>query len=546
MNNQAFLAGGGQMAELIRSKNWNDSPLGALPQWPQSLQTALSIVLTNRFPMSIVWGPSMIHLYNDAYSAMLHAAHLPVAVGNAIYDSFPTLWKKLESVYRQVQAGEVIVLDDQQVIDDRYFDISYSPIRDESGGIGGVLVAFYETTGKHFVERTSELSRKNEELRRSEERYQRMTNEVEDYAIILLSREGVIENWNRGAEKIKGWTAEDIIGQHFRIFYTREDQQNNVPEALIEEAIKNGKSTFEGWRMRKDGSTFWAYAVITALHDDKNDIIGFSKVTRDLTERKLAEDKMKMYAEQLELKNKELERSNSELSSFSYVASHDLQEPLRKIQSFGNLIQARDADTLSDVSRDYFDRMVKAAVRMQHLIDSLLEFSRTATGKKTFEETDLNHLLEEVKKELADRIEEKQGRVVSADLPVCKVIVFQFRQLLFNLINNSLKYARENEPPVIEVSCHYLKAREVKDQDALPGRDYYRFSVTDNGIGFEQEYAEKIFELFQRLHGRSEYSGSGIGLAICKKIMENHHGFIRANSELGKGATFRFYLPVTK
>jgi PAS domain S-box len=540
------LAGGGHMAELIRSKNWNDSPLGDLSQWPQSLRTALSIVLANRFPMAIVWGPSMIHLYNDAYRSILDAANLPVLVGNSIYNSFPALWERYEHVYRQVLDGQVIVLDNQQVVSDRYFDISYSPIRDENGGVGGVLAAFYETTGKLFVERSSELSRKNEELRRSEERYQRMTNEVEDYAIILLSKEGIIENWNRGAEKIKGWVAEEIVGKHFRIFYTPEDQANKVPESLVEEAIKNGKSSFEGWRLRKDGSRFWAYAVITALHDDKNDVIGFSKVTRDLTERKLAEDKMKMYAEQLEMKNKELERSNSELSSFSYVASHDLQEPLRKIQSFGNLIQAKDADTLSDVSRDYFDRMVKAAVRMQHLIDSLLEFSRTATGNKTFEEADLNHLLEEVKKELADRIEEKKGRIVADKLPVCKVIVFQFRQLLFNLINNSLKYAREDESPIIKVTCEYLKAREVKDPDALPGRDYYRFSISDNGIGFEQEYAEKIFELFQRLHGRSEYSGSGIGLAICKKIMENHHGFIRAYSELGKGATFRFYLPVTK
>jgi PAS domain S-box-containing protein len=401
-----------------------------------------------------------------------------------------------------------------------------------------------EETTHELKEINQQLEWRNEDLRQSEERYLRMTNEVEDYAIILLNKDGIIENWNKGAEKIKGYTADDIIGKHFRLFYTHADQQHGLAEKLIEEACLNGKSTYEGLRVRKDGSTFWASTVITALHDDKNDIIGFSKVTRDLTKQKQAEDQLKMYAEQLEQKNRELERSNSELSSFSYVASHDLQEPLRKIQAFGNLIQARDVANLSDTSKDYFDRMVKAALRMQNLIDSLLEFSRTTTARKNFEATDLNVLLDEVKKELAHRIEEKKAEIKSAHLPILTIIPFQFRQLLSNLISNSLKYSREDITPVIEISATYVKARELKEKAATAGKDYFRFKVTDNGIGFEQEYAEKIFELFQRLHGRNEYSGSGIGLAICKKIVENHHGFMRAESELRKGATFYFFIPV--
>ena len=396
---------------------------------------------------------------------------------------------------------------------------------------------------KGVAERTTKLEMRNEELRQSEERYLRMTNEVEDYAIILLSKDGYVENWNKGAEKIKGYTIDEIIGKHFRLFYNNADQQDRVPEKLIEEATLKGKSTYEGWRLRKDGSTFWGYTVITALHNDKNDVIGFSKVTRDLTERKMAEDQLKIYAEQLEQKNRELERSNSELTSFSYVASHDLQEPLRKIQAFGNLIQARDAENMSEVSRDYFDRMVKAAIRMQNLIDSLLEFSRTTTARKSFEVTDLNGLLDEVKKELADRIEEKKASIISAHMPMLPVIPFQFRQLLLNLINNSLKYARADVHPVIEIKAAFVRAKEMKEKAAIAGKDYYKFSVTDNGIGFEQEYAERIFDLFQRLHGRNEYSGSGIGLAICKKIVENHNGFMYAQSEPGKGATFYFYIP---
>jgi PAS domain S-box-containing protein len=401
-----------------------------------------------------------------------------------------------------------------------------------------------EETTRELKEINQQLEQRHEELRQSEERYLRMTNEVEDYAIILLSREGFIENWNKGAEKIKGYTADEIIGKHFRIFYSYADQQQGLAEKLIAEAVLHGKSTYEGWRVRKDGSTLWAYTVITALHNERNDIIGFSKVTRDLTQRKLAEDRLKMYAEQLEQKNRELERSNSELSSFSYVASHDLQEPLRKIQAFGNLIQQRDVANLSDTSKDYFDRMVKAAVRMQNLIDSLLEFSRTTTARKNFENTDLNVLLDEVKKELGHRIEEKKAVIESSHLPTLTIIPFQFRQLLSNLISNSLKYSREEVTPVIEIKATYVKAKELNEKAALPGKDYFQFTVADNGIGFEQEYSEKIFDLFQRLHGRNEYTGSGIGLAICKKIVENHHGFMRAESEQGKGATFYFFIPV--
>ncbi len=401
-----------------------------------------------------------------------------------------------------------------------------------------------EETTRELKEINQQLELRHEELRQSEERYLRMTNEVEDYSIILLSKDGYIENWNKGAEKIKGYTADEIIGMHFRLFYTYSDQQHGLAEKLLEDASLHGKSTFEGFRVRKDGSTFWAYTVLTALHNDKNDIIGFSKVTRDLTKQKLTEDQLKMYAEQLEQKNRELERSNSELSSFSYVASHDLQEPLRKIQAFGNLIQARDVANLSDTSKDYFERMVKAAVRMQNLIDSLLEFSRTTTARKNFELTDLNVLLDEVKKELGHRIEEKKAEIISAHLPTLTIIPFQFRQLLSNLISNSLKYSREGVTPVVEITAAYVKAKELKEKAAIPGKEYFRFKIKDNGIGFEQEYAEKIFELFQRLHGRNEYSGSGIGLAICKKIVENHHGFMRAESGVGEGATFYFFIPV--
>lgn len=431
----------------------------------------------------------------------------------------------------------------------RHYENFFLPLKNDEGEVYGVLVMAHDNTA--IIEATEgvrqinkELKQLNEQLRRSEERYYKMTNEVEDYAIILMSKEGIIENWNRGAEQIKGYTSEEIVGKHFSIFYTPEDRKYKLPKLLLETAAREGKAAFEGWRVRKNGTKFWGSIVITALHDTDNNILGFSKVTRDLTERKIAEDKLQMYADELLQKNKELERSNSELSSFSYVASHDLQEPLRKIQGFGNLILNSELSRLSDTGKDYFNRMIKAANRMQSLIDSLLEFSRTTTEARNFEEANLDELLEEVKKDLREMIESKGATIHAKELPIITIIPFQFRQLLSNLISNSIKYARKGVPPEIDITAEKIAAADITEPQAVASVDYFKITVRDNGIGFEKEYAGKIFELFQRLHGKNEYSGSGIGLAICKKIVENHSGWIHAESEPGVGSSFHVYIPV--
>lgn len=431
----------------------------------------------------------------------------------------------------------------------KYYENFFLPLKYDDGEVYAVLVMAHDNTA--IIEATEEvkkanveLKQLNEELRKSEDRYYRMISEVEDYAIILLSPDGMVQNWNKGAEKIKGYKAEEIVGRHFSIFYTPEDRERNLPQQLLDTAVQKGKSTYEGWRVRKDGSRFWGSIVITALHNHGNEIMGFSKVTRDLTERKMAEDKLKMYADQLLQKNQELEHSNSELSSFSYVASHDLQEPLRKIQGFGNLILNSEAAHLSDTGKDYFNRMIKAASRMQGLIDSLLEFSRTTTADRKFEKADLNELLEDTKRDLRERIESSGAIINAQKLPVMTVIPFQFRQLLLNLVGNAIKYAKKDVRPVVNITAQHIRPAQMTDQHASSYSDYMEFTVRDNGIGFEQEYANKIFELFQRLHGKNEYSGSGIGLAICKNIAENHSGWITAESEPGVGSAFHVFIPL--
>jgi PAS domain S-box-containing protein len=385
--------------------------------------------------------------------------------------------------------------------------------------------------------KTKDLQQKNEDLRKSEERYHKMIEEVEDYAIILLDSDGNIMNWNKGAEKIKGYKEKEIIGKNFRIFYQEVDRKNKLPEKLINTAIREGKAMHEGWRVRSNGTRFWGSIVITALHDNDNNIIGFSKVTRDLTEKKAADDKLREYATKLEFQNNELEQ-------FAYVASHDMKEPLRKIQFYNNYIFENVYDRLTEKERDFLNRSMNASSRMQILIDDLLSYSKTGRDLHHFESVDLNEILREAMVLHSDTIDEVKAEIESDELPEIKGISFQLIQLFDNLIGNSLKYRHSSRIPRLRVTCERVDSHDIKDNSIESDKQFYKISFKDNGIGFESQYSGKIFDLFQRLHSRADYSGSGIGLAICKKIVQNHHGFMDATGELNEGATFFVYFPV--
>ncbi|HEX6889517.1 MAG TPA: PAS domain S-box protein [Chryseolinea sp.] len=427
----------------------------------------------------------------------------------------------------------------------RYWgSVAITALHNERGEIFGFSKVTKDLTEKKIADDklanfADELVFSNNELKKSEERYHKMIEEVKDYAIILLDKKGIIQNWNVGAEFIKGYTAAEAVGKNFEMFYPPEDQKNKLPSRLLEEASRLGRVTSEGWRVRKSGSKFWGSVVITALHDSENNIIGFSKVTRDLTERKKAEDQSKADAVELERKNRALERVNAEISSFAYVASHDLKEPLRKIQTFASRIPENMARPESVI--ELTNKIAGSAARMQKLMEDLLTYSQVSAVNGNFQMIDLNIVIEAVLRDLELSISDKNAQLKIDVLPTINGISFQLEQLFLNLISNALKFSRVDVTPVITIKCATLQGKEIPLGLSNDLKKYYKITVADNGIGFPEEQSQKIFQVFQTLHDRRAVSGSGVGLAIVKRIMENHGGLIMAEGNPNAGATFDMF-----
>jgi len=270
------------------------------------------------------------------------------------------------------------------------------------------------------------------------------------------------------------------------------------------------------------------------IHKDNKQIM--SGVAQDISLSIAAEEKLRA-------SNRELQHSNAELESFNRVASHDLQEPLRKTQMFISRLESTETDNLSDKGRVYFKKVANAASRMQALVLNLLTYSRIDSKHEDFEFIDLNEVLEKVKEDLSSTIENTGAVIKSEDLPSLGGVSYQLEQLFNNLISNALKYKVADVKPSISILAEKVHSKQIPEDFFKSANYYHKIAIIDNGIGFSTEHADKIFEVFQRLHQKSEYSGTGIGLAICKKIVENHHGFIYATSEQGKGSAFIFYLP---
>jgi light-regulated signal transduction histidine kinase (bacteriophytochrome) len=286
----------------------------------------------------------------------------------------------------------------------------------------------------------------------------------------------------------------------------------------------------------RSGNRRWFSTTKVPLKRPDGKIIGLVGLSRDITEKKKG-------AERMERMVGELARSNSELEQFAYVASHDLQEPLRKIQAFSSRLRDRWGELLGDQGADYLNRVENAAARMQVLIEDLLSYSRVTSKAKPFVPVELSDVAEGVLSDLEARIERLSARVEVSPLPQVAADPTQMRQLLQNLIGNALKFHRKDSTPVVKIHAELAGHDGVSAPGDGPA-EFCRIHVEDNGIGFDPKHATKIFQVFQRLHSRNEYQGSGIGLAVCKKIVDRHGGSIEALGRPGEGATFVVTLPL--
>ena len=338
----------------------------------------------------------------------------------------------------------------------------------------------------------------------------------------MLDPEGLVVSWNEGAEHIKGYKANEIVGEHFSRFYPPEEVGKGKPAAELLQAAAEGQFEETGWRIRKNGSRFWADVLITPLHDKENELRGFSKIIRDITARRTAE-------ELLSRKMEELGRSNKDLEQFSYVASHDLQEPLRMVASYMQLLSRRYKGKLDSDADEFIAFAVDGTTRMQALIRDLLAYSRVGTGDVKLGKISSEKSLQAALANLRGTIEASGALVTHDPLPVVLANELLLGQLFQNLVGNAIKY-QKSEVPKVHISA------------VMDDRQQWNFSVRDNGIGIESQNFERVFGMFQRLHKGGEFSGTGIGLAICKKIVDQHHGNISVESQPGKGSTFHFTL----
>ncbi|OKL40417.1 sensor histidine kinase [Pontibacter flavimaris] len=379
-----------------------------------------------------------------------------------------------------------------------------------------------------LVHDITDLKKTEERLRESENRINSIIQTAVD-GIITIDTRGVIEMVNPAAARLFQYEERELIGQKINMLMPEPDR--SLHDNYMQHYHETGEKRIIGIGrevsgLKKNGMVFPLYLSISEIYlTDRKVYTGF---VHDITQQKLSEERLRRYAA-------ELERSNRELQDFAYVSSHDLQEPLRKIQAFGDRLKTKEYEKLSDQGKDYVDRMLNAASRMQNLINDLLDFSRVTSRAKPYVVVDLEKVLEEVLSDLEIVIEKTGARITRTHLPAIEGDPTQMRQLFQNLISNAIKFSKEGVTPEISVTARELQPKA--HLTATPGDELVEIRIQDNGIGFDEKYLDRIFNIFQRLEGQ-KYEGSGIGLAICRKIAVRHGGEITAHSQAGVGTTF--------
>ena len=353
---------------------------------------------------------------------------------------------------------------------------------------------------------------------------------------INVTEEGLIVYTNPYFFELLQLPYEKVIGNSIFDFI-HPDSKNEFNRLFNESLIGKSKGEIN---LAVNETIIPVYVSLTSLQPN---LPTMGIIITDFTEKKKNENTILEYQKELESKNEELEAMNKELQSFAYISSHDLQEPLRKIQTFASRISEKEVQNLSENGQLLFSKIEISAKRMQRLIEDLLAYSRTNTQDRQFEFIPINKIIEEVKEDFLEELKRTKATIESTVKCESHIITFQFHQLLHNLISNSIKFSKPEEPLLVKIESRTAIGIALENDKLTSDIMYCHITYTDNGIGFEPEYNEKIFELFQRLHGKHEYQGTGIGLAIVKKIVDNHNGIITAHGKPNMGATFNIYIP---
>ncbi|MEP0871241.1 PAS domain S-box protein [Trichocoleus desertorum AS-A10] len=401
------------------------------------------------------------------------------------------------------------------------------------------IVPFLDQAGKPFqylAIRFDVTERKQAEIAlwESKERFRLLVEGVQDYAIVMLSADGQVASWNSGAERILGYQAPDIIGQSLSRFYPDASNSHGKAQQEIQIATTTGRFEEEGWRMRQDGSQFWAHVILTALHDRTGQLRGFSKVTHDITDRKRAEQEIKALNQELEQRVMErttqLAAINQELEAFAYSVSHDLRAPLRSIDGFSQTLLERHAEQLDAKGQHYLQRVRAGTQRMGQLIDDLLNLSRVTRSEMSWQPVDLSAIAQSIATEIQQGQPDRQVEFAIAP----ELMAYGDTQLLTivldNLLRNAWKFTSKHSQACVEFGALPLEGITPV------------YFVRDDGTGFDMEYAHKLFGAFQRLHAMTEFPGTGIGLATVQRIIHRHGGKVWAEGAVEQGACFYFTL----
>jgi PAS domain S-box-containing protein len=502
---------------------------------------------------------SMISVVDHAFNLMYcnrevelyTGANKHDVIGRHVFEAFPRLNNpEYKANIERALSGETVQspVAESVLQKGKYLETFYIPLHGDNDVIEGVIIKVRDRTidtqlQLELIDKNNLLEEQNKSLARQSQFIQSMFDATID-VIAVLDTELRYVSLNKRAMERYGYSKEQIQGKHLLELFPSVKNTGlyrDIQRALKGEFVHDRTYTAEVLNKSK----FENYYV--PLRDDQNNVYAVMIIGHDVTDIVRANEKLKNSNTILAEKNRELERSNNDLEQFAYVASHDLQEPIRKIATYANKLLTHSKEPLNEETRVYLQRIDNSTRRMYELINGLLAYSKLTRQQSLFSKVSLHHSITQVITDYDLNIRSKKAIVnIQNTLPEIEAIPVQISQLFSNLISNSLKFAKPDVTPVIQIASLDLAPEQIEFYNLDSRGKYVSLFYLDNGIGFDQQFADKIFELFQRLHERSKYEGSGIGLAICKKIVSNHHGLISVFSEEGKGTTFHIILPYSQ